>query len=67
MKELDFVKTRSNSETSNESEEFSMNTSNIDYTIYDDCKRSKLKIIFMHRSDLSKNYSLKPHHNSKIE
>ena len=33
-------------------EEFSANTNRIDNSIYSHCKRSKLKIIFMHNEDL---------------
>lgn len=51
---MDIFRARNSSETSNESEEFSIITSDIDYMIYDECKQSNLKIIFMNKSDLRK-------------
>jgi len=67
MSELEFMmKTRNSSVASNESEEFSLNTSDIDYTIYDDCKQSKLKIIFMANSDLKSIRPIKPRRDSSF-
>jgi hypothetical protein len=37
-----------------EDEEFSSNTNNINDSIFKDCKKSKLKIIFMHNQELKK-------------
>ena len=42
------------SKESTDSEEFSTCTSNIDSSIVSNCKKSKLKIVFMHKSDLKK-------------
>lgn len=35
-------------------DEFASNAHNIDYSIYKNCQRSKLKIVFMHKNDLRK-------------
>lgn len=40
--------------SSTDTEEYSSNAHNIDHTIYQNCKRSQLKIIFMHKNDLRK-------------
>lgn len=40
--------------SSSDTEEFSSNMHNIDHAIYKNCKRSKLKIIFMNKNDLRK-------------
>lgn len=40
--------------SSSDTEEFASNMHNIDNSIYNNCKRSKLKIIYMNKNDLRK-------------
>ena len=46
-----------------EDEEFSSHTSNIDDSIFKDCRKSKLKIIYMPNEELKKKKSFNHHNN----
>lgn len=40
--------------SSTDTEEYAPNMNNIDYLIYKNCERSKLKVVYMHKNDLRK-------------
>lgn len=59
--------TRSFSSSTDDADEYASNAHNIDYSIYKNCQRSKLKIVFMHKNDLRKWRTSQYHHNRDLE
>lgn len=59
--------TRSFSSSTDDADEYASNAHNIDYSIYKNCQRSKLKIVFMHKNDLKKWRTSQYHHNRDLD